>query len=261
MNRPTLSKKQINDLVYDNKYKIDQSKKFLSHCIDGCYANEETLNPLSIAGADAGQLAILYATANVYAFEIDEKKALDTFLEIIGGPKNFFLHSTVEANSSLPAAGCAHMIHVRSDSKAYSLEKEQLDILDTQLSSLQKKGAQQSVIQADSQEAAVLQVQGEWGVYPQVHISTAQGTMPIQIYVFQKTLTDQRHRELAKKLIENKAVKLFDNLDAEYLYEVMSSVAEDHILETTTRLAKNLPIYEVIFKNDGSFVVEDRGFV
>lgn len=258
MNGLKLSKEYIEDFVYTNKYLINPSQKFLSRCIEGGYLNDKHIHPLSIAGADTGDLAILYATANMYGFEINENKAYKTFLEIIGGPANFSFHSHHKATANHSAVGCAHMSQIKLHPEVYSLDTAQIELIAKQSHDAEKKGAQETILKGNSQEGAVIQIQGEWGIYPQYHVKTSESTMPIQVFIFHKTQTDERHRALAKKLVENKAVKLFANLDEEYLYEVLSSTTEDHFFETIKRVAVGLPIFDVIFKNNGSVAIEER---
>lgn len=261
MKGPNLSKQNIEDLVYANKYLINPAHNFLSRCIEGGYSNDENIHPLAIAGADVGNLAILYATANMYGFEINENAAYKTFLEVVGGPQNFSFHSHYKATAKLPAVGCAHMDQLRLDPEAYSIDTDQLDLINSQASAAEKKGAIETILKGNKREGAVIQIQGEWGIYPQYHLTTSEGTVPVQVFIIHKTLADKRHRVLAKKLIENKAVTLFDDLDEEYLYEVISSTMEDHIFETIKRIASGLPIFDVIFQNNGAYTIEERDII
>ena len=247
-----LSKDQIQELVYANKYSIDPSKSLLSRCMEGGYVNTDSIHPLAIAGADPGDLAVLYATANAYGFEIHEEKAYKTFLEIIGGPKNFSFH---------PPAECGHMKELTKDPESYSLDADQVQLINTQIADAEKHGAVKTVLKGKSPEGAVLQISGEWGVYPQFHMATSKGTVPVQIFMFHKTLADQRHKILSKKLIESKAVTLFDELDNEYLYQVLSSTTEDHFFETIKRIAAGLPMYEAKFESNGNYEIKDLGTV
>lgn len=247
-----LSKAQIEELVYTNKYQTDPSKKLLSRCMEGGYVNNENLYPLAIAGADLGDLAVLYATANAYGFEIQEDKAFKTFVEIIGGFQNFSFHSPTE---------CGHMKEVTKDPQLYSLDQDQIQLINSQIATAEKNGAVKTVLKEKSPEGAVIQISGEWNMYPQYHMTTAKGTVPVQVFIFHKTLVDYRHKILSKKLIENKAVTLFDDLDEEYLYQVLSSITEDHFFETIKRIAAGLPMYEVKFESNGGCEIKDLGTV
>ena len=81
------------------------------------------------------------------------------------------------------------------------------------------------------------------------------GSTEVQVFVYHQSLVDQRHRQLRKLLVEKKAVKLLEGCDAEYLYQALSEMAENHLMETAKRLAKQLPIYEVKFDEDESFII------
>jgi hypothetical protein len=72
---------------------------------------------------------------------------------------------------------------------------------------------------------------------------------------------NERHRLIAKKLIEERAVKFFPDCDEEYLFEALSETTENHLFETLKRLASGLPIFEVGFENDGSFKIKEMGKV
>ncbi len=261
MNRKILSIDQIEDLVSANKYPIHPTVQFYSRCIEGGYENAGTTYPLAIAGADAGELAVLYASANLYGFTIDPEKAYSVFLEVIGGPEHFSLHSSGKPGESFSGEGCVHMRQIFKDYESYSLEKNQIEIISAQIKRTIKNGAEEIILKSVNQEGAVLQVQGEWGLYPQFRLSTLEGTQPVQVYIFHKTLADRRHRELAKQLIGKKAVELFNGLDEEYLYQVISSTTEDHFFETMKRIGSGLPMYEVNFEVNGSFAIKELGNV
>lgn len=247
-------------LVSENRFRVNRSNQFISRCIDGRYKNEDVA-ALALCGADGGELALLYATASQYGFKIDEKKALEVLTDVVGGEKNLRIHSDTHAQEQLPAAGCGHMKQMRTDMKSYGLEEDQIVTLNKQLDSMKKNGAKEVVLEGDHQEGAVLQVVGEWGVRPQYVIESSEGNTAVQVFIHHQTLVDRRHKELAKRLIESKAVILADNLDADYLYQVMSEVTENHLMETAKRLAKGLPIYLVKFADDGTFELTEMGSV
>lgn len=108
-------------------------------------------------------------------------------------------------------------------------------------------------------EGAVLQVRGVYSVNPLFSVRTERGNIKGEMFVFHETFTNNKHKILAKKLIENKAVKLFPGCDEEYLYEVLSEVTESHLFETLKRLASGLSMFQVNFENDGSFDIKEMG--
>jgi hypothetical protein len=149
------------------------------------------------------------------------------------------------------ALGCGHFGQILKDFVAYNLQKKDVEFLEEKLKFLQKNNVLPVILEGDHNEGAVLIVKGSFGVYPRFMIETDEGEKEVSVFVYQQTLVDERHRILAKKLIEDKAVKLFDNLDEEYLYEVLSEEGEIHLLETVSRLASDLPLYEVVFDHSG----------
>lgn len=264
---------QIMDLVSSNRYKVEEKTKFLSRCIDGRYkdklkdqnskikteSNTAELPALAIPGADAGELALIFATANVYGFKVDEEKVLKSLIEIVGGEKNFSFHSDHHGDPKIPASGCGHLKQMNFDLKSYNLEKEQMVFIRKSLSTLKKKGTEEIILEGEHLEGAVLQVKGRYGIYPRYFLEIEGGSTEVQVFVFHSTLVNQRHRMLVSTLLKNKAVKLSSGCDDEYLYEVLSETTENHLFETAKRLASGLPIYLVEFAEDGNFIIKEMG--
>jgi len=249
----TLSLSEVSELIFANKYQVEESKKFFSRCIDGRYKNEKNLAPQAFPGGDLGELALILATSNSYGLEIDREKAFKILVDLIGGAKNFGFHSDHHGDHRVPASGCGHFKQMNLDAAAYSLKKEDLDFIKEKLVELKKKGASEVTLEGDHMEGAILIIKGNWGIMPQYNLETDQGKKLAQVFVYQQTLTDDKHRKLAENLVKNKAVKFQLGEDEEYLYQVLSDVAESHLMETAKRLAPDLPIYQVDFDSDGSF--------
>ena len=259
MEKTLLSYSQAEELVRNNKYLITDSNKYHARCIDGRYENAESLSPLAIAGGDAGQLAILLAASQVYAFDIDLKKAATVLTEIVGGVEKLGLHTDSHADGSTVCSGCGHMKLIRTNPNAYNISPDQVEELQAVIADYEKKGAKEVTLQGDHMEGAVLFVEGNYGVYPQYQMLTEDGTRPVQVFIHHKSLVNQRQRLFAEKLIEAKAVTLTGALDAEYLYEVLSEQGDDHLLETAGKLAHGLPMYGVSFNENGGFKLNDMG--
>ena len=83
----------------------------------------------------------------------------------------------------------------------------------------------------------------------------------MQVFVFHFSLVQERLKLLSRLLVARHAVKLSPPLDDEYLYQMLSTTAEDHLMSTAVSLAKGMPLYEVVFDEEGSFEVESLGFV
>ncbi len=252
---------QIQELVAKNKYKVNENNKFLSRCIDGRYLTSNNLPPLATPGADAGELALVLATGNVYGFTVDVGKSFDLLTELVGGIKNINFHTDEHGDKKIVLSGCGHIKQMRLDPEAYNLEENQLKGLTKILTKAGKKGAKETVLQGEHLEAAIIQIKGNYSIYPRFLLETDEEKNEVEVFVYQSTLVDKRHRELAKKLIENKAVELFPGCDEEYLFEILSETTENHLIETAKRLAKGLPVYEINFSDDGSFTIEEMGKV
>jgi hypothetical protein len=255
-----LDNAQVQELVAKNKYKLTDTNRNTARCIDGRYENSEELGALAIPGGDLGELAALYATANEFGFEVDYDKALIS-LQSVTGKNNFCWHTDTHGEKDVLASGCGHMKQMRLDPKAYNLEPDQIEVLNKQVEKAFKDGGKQTELQGDHQEGAVLIIRGEYSVMPQYYLQTDHGKVKVQVFEFHHSLVSERLKTWAKKLVEDGAVKLLDHLDDEYLYQVLSEKMDDHLFETSKRLAKTLPIFRVHFQDDGSAEIEEMGFV
>lgn len=253
MNKIILSEKEVNDLIAENRYKVDPSRKFISRCIDGRYKNEEGLAVQAFPGADVGELAMVLSASRSYGFEIDREKVFATLVEVLGGESNFSFHTDEHGDRLKLASGCGHFKQINLDPKAYKIEKEDIDFINEKLGYVKSKGSKETVLEGDHAEGAILMVKGNWGVYPRYELETEKGKKFVEVFVYHQSLTDEKHRLLAEKLIKNGAVKFVLGEDSEYLYQVLSETSENHLMETAKRLASDLPIYSVQFEADGSF--------
>lgn len=261
MKRVILTKEQVQELVLANKFKVNPQKKFISRCLDGRYEKSPNLPAMAMAGADIGEIALVTATGNNFGFTVDMQKTTDVLIEIVGGIKNFSFHTDSHADQKTAGIGCGHIKNIVTDWKAYSMNEDQAKLLQKIANDLRKKGAQEMVLHGEHEEGSVVIVRGNYGLFPQLHLETNGEVKQIQTFVFQQSLVNERHHVLAKKLIENKAVKLLEGLDEEYLYEALSDMTELHFFETAKRLASGLPICEVVFDEKGNFEIKDMGIV
>ncbi|QQG44312.1 MAG: hypothetical protein HYW86_00105 [Candidatus Roizmanbacteria bacterium] len=262
MKKFILNLAEVQELVAHNSYTVSEKQKFLSRCIDGRYENSSDLPALGIPGGDLGDLAIIAAAGNEFGFEVNLQKTSDTLIEFVGGVGNFSFHTDSHAVKNLAAGGCGHIKLITTENEAYKVTKEQAESIKKTAQELKEKGANEVVLHGDHMEGAVLVVRGDYGIKPQYELQTDEGGIKkVQVFIFHRTLVDSRHKELSQKLIENKAVKLFENQDAEYLYEVLSEETDNHLFETARHLAKNLRIFEVNFKNNGEYEVKEVGIV
>ncbi|MBI2051361.1 hypothetical protein HYT33_01220 [Candidatus Roizmanbacteria bacterium] len=256
MERRILVSRELQELISHNRYKVDPSKKFISRCIDGRYENSSDLPALAIPGADAGELALIFATGNIYGFEVDEEKTFETLVKVVGGIENLRFHTDAHASKDSVLAGCGHMKQIFSKIQIYHIEEKETKFIQEKAREAKNEGAKEIVLQGEHKEGAVVFVSGDYSFFPQDDLEAEEGRVHAQAFIFHKSLVDERHKILCEKLIENKAVKLFDGLDGEYLYQVLSQTTEDHLFEAAKQLASGLPIYEVAFDDDGDFEIE-----
>lgn len=284
MQKFILSIDQVQELISKNRYRVDEKTKFLSRCIDGRYQNkvqslkfkaqsdssklkveEKQLPALAFPGGDVGELALILATANSYGFSVDEEKVYQILIKTIGGEKNFGIHSDHHADPKIPASGCGHWKQIQLDPTSYSLNKTNIEFIKKTLlrvlTTIVVKTGNQTILEGEHLEAAVLVVKGNWGILPRYKIETDSGSDQVEVFVYHQSLVDERHRALCSALLRQKAAKLFNGCDEEYLYQILSETAENHLMETARRLAKGLPIYEVKFDEDGSFEIKNVGNV
>jgi len=260
MQKFTLSKEQFVSVLFENAYEVQNP--LLSRCIDGRYENSPSLPALAIQGADAGELALIFSTANMCGFTLDKEKALGALIDTVGGAKNIQFHTDAHAEKGKVLAGCGHIKQMNLDLQSYNVSEEQIEFIKTQFTKMKNQGAQETVLQGDHSESAAVFVKGAFGILPRFKLGVEEGGRMGQIFVFHNTFVDARHHILAKKLIESKAFELEGGLEEEYVYSVLSDACEDHLMETVKRLALGLPIYEVqFFESKKRFEVKELGLV
>ena len=249
-----LQTKNIRNWIKNNTYSVRPSTKFIARCIDGRYKNKKHLPALAIPGGDAGQLAILFATANKNGIKLDIGKAWNAICEIVGGKQNIRFHTDTHARKNKIAGGCGHVKLKSLNPKQYSLTTNQMTLIKKRCKDIFTKYKKSQVeLEGDHREGAVLMVRGNYAVYPQHNDA--------QLFIVHLSLIDNRHKELAKLLIKTKAVQLQPNQSLQFLHEALNAMHEKHLMTTAKVLAKGLPIYSAIFKTKTSFKVEKIGKV
>ena len=248
MDRIILQKNQIQELIFQNSYQVEKKREFLARDIGGRGEEnvKKALPALASPGADAGELALLLATSNVFSFEADLEKSLTQLIKLVGGEKNI----NFDIESSI------HLQQILLDSQTYNLEKSQIDKLFKLLKTPINKS---SDLHINKTEGALLQIKGDYGVLPNFFLKTQAGETRVSTFVFHESLANKRHKVWAEKLAGGGGVKLYPGRDAEYLYEVLSDMTDDHLFETLGRIGKGLPIYLVKFDDKGAFSTEDMG--
>ena len=260
MQKFTLSKEQLVSVIIENSYTV--KNPLLSRCIDGRYANDSTLPALALQGADAGELALIFSTANICGLSLDMHQALQALIDTVGGVENIQFHTDSHAEKGKVLAGCGYMKLVSIDFTSYNLTEKQIEFIKTQFGKMKEQGVKEIILHGDHSESAVVFIKGNYGIQPRFKLEKTEGGREGMLFVFHNTFVDARHRILAKKLIALKALQLEGGIEEEYLYSVLSDTCENHLMETAKRLAKGLPIYEVqFFESKNRFEVKELGFV
>ncbi len=243
-----LNSDQVYTLVSENLYSFPEYK-FQGRCFSGEFKNSFHLPALSIPGGDWGELAILLAAADTYGFEIDINKAAQELFQLSGGNKHLL---TQDAKNELST--CDHLRHMFENMASYNLKQSSLDLLYGEIRQLipdfhiPKK-------RRHVYEHALLIFEASQGLYPQYSFETYDGSFEARVLVFHKTLVDLRHRELSSKLLGKKIVTLYDDLDADYLYQVISEITEIHLYETMHFIDPDIPLFLVKVNADQDITV------
>ncbi len=249
MNHFFLNQSRLSQLIFDNYQKI-KSDNLICSCIDN-YLETNFKTFLFIPGGDLGQITILFSAANSFGFEIDKEKILAIYFEFLKGENNFFLEED-----------CHYVNLLKNYPEQFQLEEKDIKFLEEIVNTINQKPSQ-SVFQKDNWPQGVIMVKG-YGTIPLhnfLKIETIEGEKIIEIFliVFQQTLFEERQKILAQKLFQEKVVKLFPNLNEEYLAMSLIETGENHFYFYINHYAKNLPLYQVVFKENLQFEIKDFG--
>ena len=96
---------------------------------------------------------------------------------------------------------------------------------------------------------------GNRSIWPQFSIETPEGRKDIHILIYHKTFADKRRKAYSSLLFKEKILKLYEGLDEEYLYEVLSETMDNHLYITTNHIDPTLPIFSANFDEKGKCVV------
>lgn len=286
MTKRKLTFVEVEELVRENRYRVGERDWFLSRCIDGRYESklkvksqkskiEPQLEPLAKPGSDIGDLLTIFAARREYGLEIENEKIFKAVLKTVGGWKNFRFHTdnhSLNSNNQISKPkqtpisnyqflisnsflGCGHFKQASKEPEAYGLVSEEIEMINDFLKKAIKKGARCTILKGEHLEGAVFIVKStSWSLLPQL-IKKETEIELTEIFIYQKTLDDRRRKILAKNLLSD--VKAPFSFDEEYLYQILSQVADDQLLETINRLAKDLPVFEVVIDEEGMFEIKE----
>jgi hypothetical protein len=244
----TMSLEEIEQFVLRNKYPVENP--MLCRCIDGRYDRVEGLPTLAIPGADAGQMCIIFSALRNKKLQFDQTQVFDTLVEVVGGVSNLRFHKDDHKGNKDHLAGCGYIEQVSLDPQAFGLTPEDVEFTKQKANFAIENGAEEIVLSGEHLEGAILVLFGNYSVYPKEDIDP---NNILETFVFHHTLSDNRNKVIAKKLIENKVVS---EISEDELYNELVKSTNLHLSEIARRLAAGLPTYQVRFEDDGRFEIK-----
>ncbi len=238
----------IEELVRRNSYDLDPDTSHQSRCICGTYENNDNLPALSLPGGDLGEAALALSSAYSFGFELSIKGFQDNLKDIIGHKD---IIRSINNNGHDPYL-CPYLRALIKHPSQYGLDVEAVEQFNELIShsGISKDRLINEPLKHKNEEALII-LQGSKGIFPRYTFETDYGKWESSVLIYHKTLVNARHKALSKRLIENKSVKLFKDLNEEYLYQVISEMTDIHIFETLQHIDAALPIYDVkIFDED-----------
>ncbi|OGJ48219.1 hypothetical protein A2344_01300 [Candidatus Peregrinibacteria bacterium RIFOXYB12_FULL_41_12] len=237
--------------VERNQFEIPEGQ-IESRCVDGRYeAAAARKAPLSVPGADAGYVLVAFAALRELGIhDASEQDVWSAVVRAAGGPSNFRFHTDTHANHDHKGAGrgCGHLALAANQEKGgfekYGVSDREMEFLFRQLDELADwHPRNQVVLDGDHLERAVLVVESEThGVVPMEHAGSP-GGRPNQVFVFQKTLHENRMGELCSILMSIPAVSRATT--PERLAAAMDEVFNKQLSATLGELAPGDPVHQI----------------
>jgi hypothetical protein len=248
--RKTMSQQEAEQFVLRNKYPVSENNSLITRCIDGRYDRVEGLPALAIPGADAGQMCVIFSALRSRELQFDQTQVFDTLVDVVGGVSNLKFHKDDHEGNDSHLAGCGYVGQITKDPQAFGLTSEDVEFTKQKANFAIENGAQEVVLSGEHLESAILILFGNYSVYPKDEVDL---NNILQTFVFHQSLSENRNKVIAKKLIENKVVS---NISEDELYELLTKSTNLHLSEIANRLAKGLPTYKIRFEDDGRFNIE-----
>jgi hypothetical protein len=207
---------------------------------------------LAKPGADIGDLIMLMSTNTEYQLEFSKETLIDVFIQMIGGWEKFKCHTDEDHKTNTNVfIGDSYYEQVFTDPEAFSIKKDDMEYIQNILQTHEKE-ITCTILNGDHEERAMLMVKSDkYSMY------SKQEKPFFEAFIYQKTLDNKRRRLLAKNLLPHVPLKGIQFTE-EYLYEVMSQVADNQLLEIVSRLAKNIPIFDVVIDESGNAEINEQ---
>ncbi len=251
MDESRMTDTQLHEFVSANIYPLQLGSEFLSRCIDGRPVSQDPnlkieMPALSLPGADAGELAVIFAAANNFGYELNYKAAFKSLTQVVGRETNIRFHTDSHAKKDILMAGCGYMQAIYANPEVFDLTRAQADFINHKFNELKREGVKEVILHGDHHEEAVFYIEGNFGLYPQHIFQTQEGPYLAQVFVFHRSLVNKRHKVLAKSLFENKAIKIIGSSQTltpyyeEVIYTALCETVDEHLAQITQRLVRLL---------------------
>lgn len=235
-------------------FKVTAANKFAS-CVDGRYPEGEA-GAIALAGADTGVLEAAFAAVNELKTEqganLSDEAILNTVYTLVGGKQKFQYHSDDHAGHD----GCGHNKRATTRAADYGLTETQAQLITRTLQELETEHIKPTELRGDHAEAAVLvvSVPGYDPADPErpafsLHHQTEFDGEPIQAFVYNQTLVNERLHILAELLHEQ-----LTNTPVENIFAALTKAeaAQRSITVKELALDKGLSVYNIVINKDGA---------
>lgn len=223
------------------------SSAHLARCVDGRYKISKGVPVIAKAGADSGDVMILFGALNLLGKSLPNETVLQIVVDTVGGAQNFSWHTDDHADPAQPGMGCGHLSQALKDATAYGLNDEQMKFVMSQLPVLLQQGAHEEVLHGDHQETAVLDVTSDsYGLRAQVSV----GDKLWSVFSYHRTLHEAQLKHYAE-VVTSKLNEVGESVTLDEVAQAIAKARDLQLGETVKRLAGNLPKYSVNISSSG----------
>lgn len=246
-----LNTNQVQELIYKNRYTFE-GNKYKSRCFSSEYENLDSLPPLALPGGDIGELAVLLSASINYGFDLNLNTAWKILNKLVATDKN----GKNQHSSSHNAEHCRYLSFLSENPESYGLNSESIKELFSTVEQSELLKNEQKMKGSYRKESALIIVEGEQGVFPHYMFESSDGKEDVYVLIYHKTRVDGRRKQYIEKLLSGGSVNLYEGLGEDYLYEILSETADEHLFETVKNIDLMLPIFTANIPEEGSIKVE-----
>lgn len=234
---PRITQDELQDIILDNRYDLDDGDLFQMRCPDGNYPNEISLPALTFPGGNTGILAMIYALEQSAGFEIHSDRVLNALITIAGdesklscykSPKPEDLDFAIPFLASIPLSEDRHI----------DLRKQHGHMLKVS----------KHVHERDEKrllEKAIIRYNGEDALFPQYEGDISFSREKVSFYILHQSMLDRYNKQLSHELLRQQAVELFPGCDEEYLYVQLTEISEECFFYSIRSMLPKIPFFTV----------------